>query len=360
MAFNSRTIFPATFAAAAFVAIAAAPALASNVAGADILREWNLVVLGDLVSSSEVEGRTFVGGDLSGNSSNYNIQPVAPSANGQPGLTVVGNVNGGHKNLNNGSGAVVGGNVNSGFNLNGAPQTVQVGGTIQNTNVNQNTVKSNIGATNPQFVQDLKQQASHIATSTLNLSHEMSTLGANSQLTFQGNKGVFNAQPDANGVAVFNISAADLDRIGEIQFNLNGADTAIVNVAGKSITLNDNFLGGTNNLGENVIWNFPDAETLKLTTAWGGSVLAPKAAAETGNYIQGSAVFGSLVQNGEMHVGTYKGGYTPPPPSSSSSGGNTSSGGSSGGSEVPAPGVLGMFAAAAAAIFVLRRRRATN
>jgi len=90
-----------------------------------------------------------------------------------------------------------------------------------------------------------------------NLSYDLSTLSTNSDFSIQGNKGVFTAQPDANGVAVFNISAADLDAIGEIQFNLNGADTAIVNVSGTSITLNDNFLGGTSNLGENVIWNFP-------------------------------------------------------------------------------------------------------
>ncbi|WP_163070030.1 choice-of-anchor A family protein, partial [Acinetobacter nosocomialis] len=106
-----------------------------------------------------------------------------------------------------------------------------------------------------------------------------------SNLVIAGNRGTFNAVPNASGVAVFNISAADLDKIGEIQFNLNGADTAIVNVSGANVTLNDNFLGGTQGLGQHVIWNFPDAKTLNVTTAWGGSVLAPNAAATTGNYI---------------------------------------------------------------------------
>jgi len=152
----------------------------------------------------------------------------------------------------------------------------------------------------------------------------------------------------------FNISAADLDKIGEIQFNLNGADTAIVNVSGKSIKLDDNFLGGTANLGEHVVWNFHEAEDLSLSTAWGGSVLAPGADATTSNYIQGSAVFGNLVQNGEMHVGTYTGGYTPGDPGSS-----TSSGGSSGGpSEVPEPGMVGLFALGLGALVFWRRRRA--
>lgn len=343
--------------AALAVALSAAPVLASSemIAGTDVLRTWNLVVLGDLTSSSEVEGRTFVGGSLEGNASNYQISPTVAPGTGTPGLTVVGDVNGGHKNLNNGSGAIVGGNVNSGFNLNGNPQTVLVGGTISNTNVNSNTVTSGLATTDPGFVQNLGQQKSLIETSMGNLSHAMGAEAANSQFTISGNRGTFDAQPNADGLAVFNISAADMDKIGEIQFNLNGADTAIVNVSGAAINLNDNFLGGTNNLGEHVVWNFPEAQNLSLTTAWGGSVLAPGADAVTSNFIQGSAVFGSLLQNGEMHVGTYIGGYTPPPggePPSSS--GGSSSGGST---QVPEPGVVALFGLALAAVAFWRRRR---
>jgi choice-of-anchor A domain-containing protein len=366
VAFSFRPLIPAAFAATALTL----PVLAQNtpISGIDALREWNLVVLGDLNSSSEVEGRTFVGGDLSGNSSNYGIRATT-SANGQPGLTVVGNVTGGHKNLNNGSGAIVGGNVSSGFNLNGPNQTVQVGGTISNTNVNQNIVQSNLGASNPAFVVNLEQDKTRLSGSLNSLSFEMGTLTKNSELTIQGNRGTFTAQPDAHGMAVFNISAADLDKIGEIQFNLNGADTAIVNVSGRSINLNDNFLGGTNNLGEHVIWNFPEAEELTLSTAWGGSVLAPLADAETRNYIQGSAVFGNLTQNGEMHIGTFTGGYISPPSGGSSSGGDSSTGGdtsSGGGSSsggavpVPEPGMFGLFALGVGGLIYMRRRRAKH
>ena len=155
LAFPTRILFTAAILATALTL----PVLAQNkaITGIDALREWNLVVLGNLDSSSEVEGRTFVGGNLTGNSSNYGIRATT-SPNGQPGLTVVGNVNGGHKNLNNGSGAVVGGNVTSGFNLNGPNQTVKVGGTISNTNVNQNSVISNLDASNPGFGLALQQQ----------------------------------------------------------------------------------------------------------------------------------------------------------------------------------------------------------
>ena len=351
MALTTRILFPAALIAASL----ALPVLAQSkpITGVDALREWNLVVLGNLESSSEVEGRTFVGGNLSGNSSNYGIRATT-SPNGQPGLTVVGNVTGSHKNLNNGSGAVIGGNVSSGFNLNGPNQTVKVGGTISNTNVNQNIVISNLDASNPAFGLGLQQSKTELKSSMGSLSFEMGTLKSNSQLTVQGNRGTFTAQPNAQGLAVFNITAADLDRIGEIQFNLNGADTAIVNVTGRSINLNDNFLGGTNNLGERVIWNFPEAETLSLSTAWGGSVLAPLADAETRNYIQGSAVFGNLKQNGEMHIGTFKGGYATSPTGGGSSGGDSSSGG--GATPVPGPGMVGLFGLGVAGLMLRRRR----
>ena len=342
----NRLLLSAGIAAAAL--FAAMPASAQSIAGLDALRTWNLVVLGDLTSSSEVEGRTFVGGNLNGNSSNYQIGNPAPSPLGVPGLTVVGDVNGSTKNLNNGSGAVIGGNVNSGFNLNGPAQTVKVGGTIANTNVNQNTVQSGLTASDPAFSVNLKQQGSLLTSSLTDLSRTLGGLDANSNLVIAGNRGTFNAVPNADGVAVFNISAADLDKIGEIQFNLNGDDTAIVNVSGANVTLNDNFLGGTQGLGQHVIWNFPDAKTLNATTAWGGSVLAPNAAATTGNYIQGSAVFGSLVQNGEFHLGTYTGTYTPP--------GTTNPGG---GDPSPIPEeALGLFALGTIALWVMRRRRA--
>lgn len=346
--------------AAAMAAGVVAPALAQGtVSGLDALREWNLVVLGDLQSSSEVEGRTFVGGNLNGNSSNYLIAAAPASPSGQPGLTVVGDVNGSTKNLNNGAGAIVGGNVTSGFNLNGAPQTVKVGGTISNTNVNSNIVQSGLAGSDAGFLSGLQQQKSLLTSSLTDLSGNLAGLAGNSSATFASNTGTFNATPDANGVAVFNITADQLNSIGQIQFNLNGADTAIVNVSGANITLDDNFLGGTNGLGQHVIWNFKDAQTLNLSTAWGGSILAPSAAATTGNYVQGSAVFGSLVQNGEFHLGTYSGTYVP---SGSSSGGSSSGGGDP--SPVPeAPSIwLFMFGGLtlAAALYWRRRRMAKS
>ncbi|MEH3103914.1 MAG: choice-of-anchor A family protein [Sphingomonas phyllosphaerae] len=293
----------------ALALVAATPASATTVIqGMDALHEWNLIVLGDLKSSSEVEGRTFVGGNLSGTSSNYQIRTPAASAAQTPALTVVGDVTGGTKNLT--GGATVGGNVTSGFSLNGNPQTVLVGGTIANTNVNQNTVRSG-QATVAGFTQALIDQRDALTRSMIDLSNGLSALAANSSASIANNRATFDAVAGSNGVAVFSLAGSDLSRFGEIAFNRNGADTVIVNVSGTTIKLDDNFLGNADQLGRNVIWNFADATTVDVTTAWRGSVLAPLAKGTTGNYIQGSAVFNTMVQNGEMHLDTYAGNFRP-------------------------------------------------
>ena len=328
------------------VALVIATPASAQVAGIDAMKEWNLIVLGDLQSAGQVEGRTFVGGNLSGGSSDYQVRTPAPSPRGTPGLTVVGDVNGGHKNLNNASGAAIGGNVNSGFNLNGASQTVQVGGRISNTNVNQNTVNSGLNTTNPAFRVGLEQQKSLLGSSLTNLSSDMKGMAGNSSFTVSGSRGTF----DAKGVAVFNITSADLSKISEIKFNLNGAETAIVNVSGSAIALNQNFLGGTKGLGENVIWNFADATSVAISTAWGGSVLAPKAIGQVSNSIDGSGVFGSLQQNGRLSGG-YDGNYVPPTT-------NPGGGSSGGGNPTPVPEeTIGLFALGAAGLGLLHWRR---
>ena len=339
------------FAGAALAAVVAPASLsAATISGADALREWNLIVFNDLNSSSEVEGRTFVGGNLNGNSSNYRTRTLADSVYGTPGLTVVGNVTGNAKNLNNGAGASVGGNVANPFNLNGPNQTINIGGTYRLQNINGNTANVGLnmpGATyNAGFLSGLVGQRDTLSTSLTGLSAELAARPATDPGIFRlnGNRATFTATESFN---VVNLDGSIFSSIREIDFQNSG--TTIVNVSGASLLLDDNFVGNASQLGGNVLWNFFEATDLTFTTAFRGSVLAPLASAHTRNMIEGTAVFSSLRQDGKIALGTFNGAIPalPAPPTAEM--------------PVPEPATWAMLLLGFGFIgLILRRRRGTT
>ena len=304
----------------------ASPALADANVGLQVMREYNLVVLGDLTSSSEVEGRTFVGGNLSGGSSNYYIKGNKAPASTAPGLTVVGSVSGGTKQLNNSSGALIGGSMSSGLNLNGSNQTVTIGGAASNINgssgstvkiggaaggnMNSNggTIQSNLGL--PGFSAGLQVQATDYALGVKDLSAYLAGLTPTEQVSFPLQNRIQFAPSTSNGaLAVFDLADTSIfNSVGEIQFLTKGFDTIVVNVGGTDAKIAKNFIGANAGLGQKVIWNFYEAQTIDFgSNSFYGSVLAPYAAGKIGNFIEGSAVFGSLQQNGEIHLSGFGG-----------------------------------------------------
>ena len=312
---------------AAIGAIASAsPALADANVGLQVMREYNLVVLGNLKSSSEVEGRTFVGGNLTGNSSNYFIKGGKAPTSTAPGLTVVGSVSGGTKQLNNSSGALIGGSMSSGLNLNGGNQAVTIGGSALNINgskgstvkiggaaggnMNSNggTIQSNQGL--PGFTAGLQIQATDYALGVKDLSAYLAGLTPTDQVSFPLQNRIQFSPATGNGkLAVFDLADTSVfNKVGEIQFLTKGFDTIVVNVGGKDAKIAKNFIGNNSGLGEHVIWNFYEAQTIDFgSNSFYGSGLAPYAAGKIGNFIEGSAVFGSLEQNGEIHLGGFAG-----------------------------------------------------
>lgn len=302
------------------------------------MQTYNLITLGDLKSNQTVEGRAFVGGNLSGGSSNYFTNPQGQTGTA---LTVVGNVTNGAKNIGNGGGVQVGGNLDSGVNASGRIEVdgngkninggalVYIDGDAQNVNggtvyvgggtkgyVNGKVVKGDHTVAGLQTT--LQAQANGYVTDFDNLSTYLSTLTATSAMTYSadGQAAIFNAGA-GTGVAVFNLS--NLDQLFKNRSRLEFAtpstyDTVIVNVAGTNISLGNtiNFQQNTA-LGAKVIWNFYEAETLDFgSKVFYGSVLAPNADARIGNVIQGSAVFDTLDQKGVIKMGGYGGGLTVP------------------------------------------------
>ncbi|PZU47759.1 MAG: PEP-CTERM sorting domain-containing protein [Sphingomonas sp.] len=326
-------------------------------AGLQAMRELNLIVFQNVhANGQEVEGKSFIGGNLTGNGTNWGIGNSSQGAAASDWRTLT--VNGHSSNsgqINNGSnggngsvatnaGALIGGdsssfsfnapgaafdvggnlsgnsNVGSGqtFNIGGNASgvngtggaTVKAGGTISG-NQNGATFVSGLGtgwnsgstsavtsAAATKLEDDLKALSG--ALYGLNLSSNPSTI------TYGGQGPIFNAVADGNDYALFNIA---IDAAwNEINFNVTGNVPIIVNVAGTNIVWDTNAVGGFNSsLNQSIIWNFYEATSIDFQRMVHGSILAPFADIRNNTALEGTVVAKSFEMNGEVHLGTFDG-----------------------------------------------------
>lgn len=310
----------------------AAPNAASVNAGLQAMRDHNLIVLKDLQSTSSVEGRTFVGGNLTGGSSNYFTKPGAQA--GGTALTVGGDVTGGAKNIGNGGDMKVGGDLTSGANMNGGGDvfaggdvkkvnangaSVYAGGDVQNTNAqhihhggevkNSNGAKHAGDTSTAGLSDEIAAAVAAYTAELLDTSAYLASLTPTNALTYSANgqQALLDAGT-GSGVAVYSIgdlNAALKNRSQLIVSPPAGYDAIVINVAGQNVSLPGtiNFNNGAG-LGANVIWNFYEATNVNFgSKTWYGSVLAPNAHLQMSNFIEGSVVARSLNQNGAIRMG---------------------------------------------------------
>ncbi len=268
----------AVAASAAILFCVANSATAAPLSADQILNQFNLVVFGDHQLNSQVHGRAFIGGDVTGagqiTTKNY-VRPPSSFAD----VTVVGDV----------KGSV---NVQD-------PVTVDVGGVVtgainNNPNgvVNQNVagldaVASHFAATLKQASQDVAGLTANATTTAINVNQGVKFVGLTGELT------------------VFSVMASDF--IGnEIRIDLNGADAILINVAGANLSFGQNF-NTDMDVGARVIWNFFEATTLNIGNRWVGSVLAPLATVSNGNNIHGALVAAAFNQGGQVHQQAWTG-----------------------------------------------------
>lgn len=374
MKFLSRGLVASAAGVICALGVSGAPALAAPMSASEILNTYNLVVFGDLDSSSHVDGRAFVSGNAAGGDygQHYNQLPVSPEStltvggnltggvniNGK-GLTVGGDIATSNLNVNGGGDVFVGGNLTSSFNanfngsgnlyakgsvtnganINANGGSIYLGGTVQSGTANGAHVNSPIPAS---VVPDVASQASEMQQTMTKYSSYLSTLAANSSTGANGNKVTFTATPDENGLAIFTISdaASFFNGAGEFQFVLNGATSVVINVlgaGGQAINIAANFLGDIAKLlATNTIWNFVDATEINIQTQFGGSILALLAHVTNYNNIEGTLIAGSVTQKGEIH---YNGNINVPV------------------SQTPIPAALPLFAAALGGLAFAGRMR---
>jgi len=323
---------------------------ASAQRGLDAMRELNVISLGNLTSGHSIEGRTFVGGDVSGGIYG-NGSETTPSqgfkASNRPTLTAVGNAQ--NITLNNGNNGLSGTKVDAGaiaraqfggnasnIVVNGLPQApgfamLQVGNSFNNQNFNPNTqkrVQYGVAATSVQaqdapfvtkvsslstLATDLAAHREQLKLDLQALSDHLKSFDASTKAVVvkEPNKLTFNAAAVTGSYAVFNIAGSELVQNGELFFNLpirNGSPlTTVINVSGTNITYDINANTGLSPNTPSVIWNFFEATTLRIEKNLYGSVVATKAGLTNSGRLNGSVVSGSLQQNAQIHVGTYNG-----------------------------------------------------
>jgi choice-of-anchor A domain-containing protein len=113
------------------------------------------------------------------------------------------------------------------------------------------------------------------------------------------------SDPELN---VFSIPASMLTGTTAYSFMVPALSNIIVNVSGTSPAFANAGMGGNMTFGR-VVWNFPDATTLQISSmAFNGAILAPNAAANFNNgSISGTVVVGSAQPaNVELYASTYQ------------------------------------------------------
>ena len=339
--------------------LAVGRAHAQTLTPTQILQEFNAVIFGNLSTTSDVEGRTVIGGNLSSAQTLY-INPGSEAASTFAALTVYGastgsgsiNVNNGGAvtvtglnsatlQLNGGSSVFIGGANTGSITVNGGTATIGINGNNSATltangggTIKINGTSSNINgdgtSTTTVDLPNAADKTGNINNATINygtmslsnslpsfattfqtpmttLSTKLESQAANSTTSTANGTVTFNAAPNKSGQAVFDISASVLTAGNEtIAFDANGATTIIVNVScggtNCSITLptSVNFLSPTTDASE-ILWNFYNAGTLNFGSEFGGSVLAPDATVTNSNPIDGDLIANAFSGGGELH-----------------------------------------------------------
>lgn len=289
----------------------------ASMANASPLYDYNLIVFDDVIgATSQVDGRTIIGGNLiSPNAANFATgSSMGPFNSGYYGLQVGGNLDA-QINVNNGANVRVGGNVDRNVSLNGGG-TLYLGGSVKpGAHVNGGPTA---GITPGQITADVAIMRSELEATSATLAG----LAANS---FEEKNGKLVANPDSQGVAVFQFDASRFNgKSSDMNLNINGATTVIINVAGANLTLAapPNLNGGFNKGNSSkILWNFYDAQNIDMRTPWDGAVLAPFANLDMDNAsgINGSVAVRQLSNlDGAIRGNLYTGIAPIPTPASAS------------------------------------------
>jgi choice-of-anchor A domain-containing protein len=115
----NRIALPIAGSLVALITLTTGRADATTLSDSQIFSQFNAVIFSNFSSTSDVEGRTAVGGNLVGGTT-FDLNPAGVAASSFSALNVYGGAtSGGNVNIDNGGGLAIAGSNNVSFNLNG-------------------------------------------------------------------------------------------------------------------------------------------------------------------------------------------------------------------------------------------------
>jgi len=282
--------------------------------GASVLSTYNLVTIGDLSTSSDVDNRTLVCGSLvSSSSANFAIHVISsPSTAAIYSLEVNGQIVSGNPiNVDAGSFGV-GTNPTHTITANGVVSYILDGRQVSLNGGNDGStvnVDANLTSLCSSVTGNIQALSSYLATLT-------NTPGNNVTIptTQPGPLNFYVNAIDANGFAVFNLAGNTVLNNGQVQqIELivgssvsNTLQLVVINLSGTSISFSQgNFVGtwftSITTGRAQTIWNLPQATSLTINSDWMGALLAPYATVTASVDIDGATAVGSLTTTAELH-----------------------------------------------------------
>jgi choice-of-anchor A domain-containing protein len=262
--------------------LGASSAKAADNSGA--LNSYNLILLEDYnFSGGDVQGKTFIGGDLNANGRVAEFgSRLANTNTAIDAVTIVGDVNANGIRVLRDNNLVYGGALNA------------------------STVELNDG-NDGQLIYNPDVSIAAIKNELLSDSAYYSSLAGNGNFS----NGVFN-YTGSDELAVFNVSAADVfSQNSNLSLQWGAAQTVIVNVTASDFAGGNIVIGGGVNLNNgftqqsafsNILWNFYDANSIDFNgIAMKGSVLAPFADTRDGASFDGTFAANSYTGAREFH-----------------------------------------------------------
>lgn len=252
-------------------------------------QNYNAIIFNNLSTTSDIEGRTFVGNDFTGtNSANLgnHLKNTVPA---------------------NDRSFVVGNNL-----VGGNPLNLQRGSLYIDGSTNGRTINFNGGGS---VIADHSIDAAlnEIRGYSIAQSQALSSMLADSTVTLpSGSPGPtkFFATGGADGVAVFNVTADSIfnspyGQQFELYPDFNTTDI-IINVSGTSVNwTNGNMVASftSNYWQEHTLWNFYEATSINLGAhQFNGGILAPNASITAASNIDGLVVANNLTTTAEVHL----------------------------------------------------------